>query len=138
MIFDKTLLFSDAQAMGHNTVSTNVIDLAPVGSGLRRDVGKGRPVPILIQVVDAYEINGNLSFDVEVAVNETFLLGKKVVARTAPAHEALLKPGYVFSVEFLPRGTDERYLRLVCIASGQIKKQGKITAGITMGNQSNG
>ena len=59
MILSKEQAFSEAQALTASGASTNIIDLGAPGTvlgapaALVRDIGKGRPVPIVIQMTAA-------------------------------------------------------------------------------------
>lgn len=137
MIFDLTTLLSDQQAITVTAVSTNVIDLAPIATGIIRDIGKGKPIPLLIQVTEQFAAAGagTLTVTLEVDDNEAFSSAKTVWTSPAIA-KATLKPGYVVVPEYIPRGTDERYLRLNYTVGTGPMTAGKIVAGVTMGNQS--
>lgn len=139
MIFDKTTLLSDQQAITASAVSTNVINLGPVAASIIRDIGKGKPIPLLIQITEQFAAAGagTLTVSLEVDDNEAFASAKTVWTSPAIA-KATLKPGYVIVPEYIPRGTDELYLRLnYTVATGPMTA-GKIVAGVTAGNQSNG
>jgi len=150
MIFDKTTMFSEAQKLANGQIfSTNVVDLGPVANGLKRDIGKGTPIPILIQVVENFDKAGNLAVRCEVSKTENFSgTGNVRVAwqsnpmlfMAAAPGDPEAKAGHVFVPEAVTRGTNERYMRLVYTVSGTANNTvyGSITAGITMGNQSNG
>ncbi|MDX0262431.1 hypothetical protein GOC60_14705 [Sinorhizobium meliloti] len=139
MIFDKTTLLSDAQAVTVTAVSTNVIDLGPIATGIVRDIGKGKPIPLLIQVIEAFTAAGaaTLTVSLQTDDNEAFSSAKTVW--TSPALTlADLVAGKPIIPEYIPRGTNERYMRLnYAVATGPMTA-GKITAGVTLGNQSNG
>ncbi len=137
MIFDKTTLLSDAQAITATAPSTNVIDLGPIATGMARDIGKGKPIPLLVQVVEAFTAAGaaTLTIALQIDTVENFASPTTVWTSGAVAL-ADLKAGKVFVPEFIPRGTNERYMRLnYTVATGPMTA-GKIVAGVTMGNQS--
>lgn len=138
MILDRSNLLSDQQAITVSAVSANVINLGPI-SGVVRDIGKGRPIPLLIQVTEQFAAAGagTLSVSLEVDDNEAFGTPKTVWASPAIG-KAALKPGYIFIPEFIPRGTDEQFMRLNYTVGTGPMTAGKITAGVSMGNQSNG
>lgn len=139
MIFDRTNLLSDAQAITATAASTNVIDLGPVAGGVVRDIGKGKSIPLLVQVVEAFAAAGAATLTVSLQVDsvENFASPKTVWSTPALALADLI-PGKVIVPEYIPRGTDERYLRLnYTVATGPMTA-GKIVAGVTLGNQSNG
>lgn len=139
MIFDRTSLLSDQQAITATAASTNVIDLAPIAGGVVRDIGKGKPIPLLIQLTEDFTAGGAATLTIALQVDsvENFA-SPKTVWTTAAMALADLKAGKVIVPEFIPRGTDERYMRLnYTVATGPMTA-GKIVAGVTMGNQSNG
>lgn len=143
MIFDQQSLLSDRQAIAASSVSTYVLDTGAHGSvlgsttPLPRDLGKGRDVPILIQVVESFVGLTSLSVSIETDDNVGFASAKTVwTSPTIPA--ASLVAGYKFPVTCLPLGTDERYIRLSYTVTGGPATAGNITAGLTMGVQTNG
>jgi len=136
MIFDQQTLLSDAQAITATAASTNVLDLGPIKAGIVRDIGKGKQIPLLIQVVETFNNLTSLAVALQVDDNEAF--GSPKTVWTSTVVLADLKAGKVVIPEYIPRGTDERYLRLNYTVTGTAPTLGKVTAGVTMGNQSNG
>lgn len=136
MIFDELTLLSDRQAITATARSTNVIDLG--ASTIKRDVGKGvRRIPIRIQVVEPFNNLTSLTVALQVSNDPTFATGVKTVwSHTAVAAD--LVAGYVVVPEHVTRGTDLRYMSLNYTVAGTAPTTGRVTAGITMGNQSNG
>lgn len=138
MIFDTQSLFSDAQAITANAPSTNVIDLGTSGTPkhaaapMTRDVGKARPVPLRIQAVEAFNNLTSLTITLQVDDDVAFGSAKNVTAITVLAAD--LVAGYVAPIVYLPRGTDERYVRLNYDVTGTNPTTGKITAGLVFGN----
>lgn len=132
MIFDN--LLSNAQAITATAVSTNIHDLGPLR--ITRDIGKGKPIPLLIQVVEAFNNLTSLTVALQVDDNSAFSSAKTVWSSTIVLAD--LKAGRVVVPEFITRGTDEQFLRLNYTVTGTAPTTGKITAGVTMGNQSNG
>ncbi len=136
MIFDASLLLSNAQAITATAASTNVIDLAPIAQGIVRDIGKGTQIPLLIQVVEAFNNLTSLTIALQTDDNSSFSSAKTVWSSTVVLADLIA--GKVVVPEYVQRGTDERYLRLNYTVTGTAPTAGKITAGVTMGNQSNG
>jgi len=136
MIFDKTAMFSQAQSVTATAASTHVIDLGKRTAGLGRDIGKGAGIPILCQVVEQFYGSGGLRVSCEVSDDEAFTAPVEVW-RSPDIVASRLKAGFIFTPETVQRGTDKRYMRLKYTAVGALTS-GKLTAGITMGNQSNG
>lgn len=145
MIFDKTTLLSDGQAITSTAPSTNVIDLGATGTAMFasapqvRDIGKGKQIPLLVQVVEDFAAAGAATLTVSLQVDSVENFASPKTVWTTPALAlADLVAGKVIVPEYIPRGTDERYMRLnYTVATGPMTA-GKITAGVTMGNQSNG
>lgn len=134
MIFDKTTLLSNAQAVTADAASTNVIDLSPRATGIVRDIGKGQPIPLLIQVVESF--NNLTSIAISLQVDEDVAFGSPKTVWSSTVLLADLVAGKVIVPEYIPRGSDERYLRVYYDITGTTPTTGKFTAGVTMGNQS--
>ncbi|RJT42004.1 hypothetical protein D3227_04820 [Mesorhizobium waimense] len=136
MIFDQQTLLSDAQAITATAASTNIIDLGPINAGFARDIGKGKPIPLRVQVVEAFNNLTSLAVALQTDDNAGFASAKTVWTTTVVLADLIL--GKVIIPEFIPRGTDERYMRLNYTVTGTAPTLGKITAGAVMGSQSNG
>lgn len=136
MIFDQQTLLSDQQAITATAASTNVIDLGPIATGIVRDIGKGKPIPLRIQVTEAFNTLTSLTFALQVDDNEAFGSAKTVWSQVVLLAD--LKAGKVIVPEYITRGTDERYLRLYYTVTGTAPTLGKVTAGVVAGAQSNG
>lgn len=139
MIFSAQQIFSDDQAIVGTAISENVIDLGVAGTPydavapLNQDVGKGAPIPILVQVTEDFDALTSLSITVEVGA--TTSLG--TVLATESVLLADLIAGKQTFLQCLPNGADERYLGVRYTVVGTNPTVGQITAGITMGNQTN-
>lgn len=138
MILSAEQLFSDDQAITATADSTNVIDLGVAGTPydsnqLNQDVGKGNKVPILIQVTE--DFNNLTSLTISIAKGATTALGTNIISKVV--NLADLVEGYQFPIEVLPNECDERYLGIEYTVTGTAPTTGKITAGISMGNQTN-
>lgn len=139
MIFSAQQLFSDDQAVTSSANSTNVIDLGVAGTPygavapLNQDIGKGCPVPILIQVTEDFD--SVTSIEVAIQTGPTPSLGNAILKETIQL--ANLKQGRQSVIHVLPNMIKERYLGLRYNVNGVDATVGKFTAGITMGNQTN-
>lgn len=138
MILDNQTLLSNAQAIVATAGSTNQIDLSPRGAGIVNDIGNGIQVPIMVQVVEAF--NTLTSLTVSLQVDEDSAFGSpKTVATTPAIPLASLVAGYLFNLDYIPRGANERYMRLLYTVAGTAPTTGKITAGVSLsGPQTNG
>ncbi len=132
MIFDLQTLLSNAQAITATAASTNVIDLGPLR--ITRDIGKGKQIPLLIQVVEAF--NNLTSLTVALQVSDDSAFGTSKTVWSATVLLADLIAGKVIVPEYVTRGTNQRYMRILYTVTGTAPTTGKITAGVTMGNQS--
>jgi hypothetical protein len=143
MIFDKTTLLSDAQAIVATAVSTNVIDFGASGTvmfataALVRNVGKGEKVPLLIQVVETFNNLTSLEVQVQTDDNAGFASPKQV-GTTGAIVLADLVAGKIFNIDTIPRDADERYFRLNYVVVGTAPTLGKVTSGVNMGIPNNG
>jgi hypothetical protein len=142
MIFDATTLLSDAQAITATAASTNIIDTKATGTvygaaaALKRDIGKGKKIPLRVQVVEAFNTLTSLTFALQVDDNASFS-SPKTVATTGAVPLASLTAGYYWNIDHVPIGTDERYVRLNYTVAGTAPTTGKVTAGIVMATQTN-
>lgn len=140
MILDNQTLLSNQQAVTATAASANVIDLGPIQSGLVRDMGNGKPIPILVQVTEAFAAAGAATLTVALQTDDNDgFASPKVVVTSATFALADLKPGKQIQLDYIPRGTNERYLRLnYTVATGPMTA-GKVHAGVLLGgHQTNG
>lgn len=139
MIFSAQQLFSDDQAITASADSTNVIDLGvratPFGAvaALTGDIGKGTMIPLLAQVTEAF--NTLTTLEIKVSTGATTALGTTILSQTIALADLLVGKQLSFCV--LPKDITERYLGIEYVVVGTAPTVGKITAGITMGNQTN-
>ncbi|MHB0838782.1 Bbp16 family capsid cement protein [Klebsiella grimontii] len=129
MLLDQQALFSAAQAITATAASTNVID-----TGSNKDVGKYGDIPLLIQVVEAFNNLTSLTVTVQTDDNSAFSSAADVLTMTIPLASLVL--GYKSPVITLPMKM-ERYIRLNYTVTGTAPTTGKVTASITGGVQTN-
>lgn len=134
MIFDNTLLFSKAQAITADAASTNVIDLRALGTSyghaaaLLRDLGIGTKIPLLVQVVQAFNTLTSLTIILQGSVDEAFT--SPIVISSESKLLAALTVGAQFTIDFIPRGASYRYIRMYYDVVGTNPTLGQITAGV--------
>jgi len=128
MIMDKTNLFSDDQAITASAVSTNVIDL-----GVSRDIGKGTPVPVLIQVTKDFATLTSLTATIETSETEDFS-SSETLATSGAVPVADLVAGRNLAPQFMPIGV-QRYLRISYTVAGSSATAGTVTAGVVAAHQ---
>lgn len=133
MIMDKTLLFSENQAITGTAASTNVVDL-----GAARAMLGGQEIPLAITVTEAFNTLTSLTITVETDDADTF--GSATTVYTTPAIPlADLTKGKKLHPPFrLPLAIKERYVRLKYTVTGANPTTGKITAGVVAGLQADG
>lgn len=142
MILSAQQLFSDDQAITASADSTNVIDTGVRGTpfggaaALHGDIGKGNPIPILAQVTTAFTAAGAATMVINVSTGATTALGT-TIASVGPIAVADLVAGYQMAIQVLPNQITERYLGLEYVVATGPMTAGNLTAGITMGNQTN-
>jgi hypothetical protein len=141
MIFDNTLLFSDAQAITADAASTNIVDLGNTGTpyGGRKlvaDIGKGIKIPLFAFVTASFNNLTSLAISIQCDDNEAFSSPKEVGTRTYAL--AFLTAGRELPFpEELMEGIDERYVRLFYDVTGTAPTTGAITAGVVAARQTN-
>lgn len=129
MILDNETMFSDDQTLTADAASEDIIDL-----GTARDIGVGKPVPIVIQVTQTFTgTSPTLQAALEVDDNSAFS-SAKVVVTTGTLTDP--KVGDRLNLNYVPEGTDERYVRLNYTVGGT-SPSGKVTAGVVDGAQNN-
>lgn len=141
MIFSAQQLFSDDQAVTATAISTNVIDLGVAGTpydavaALNNDKGKGNHVPVLIQVTEDFATLTSLTVTLEVSAAAGLTSPQVLATETILAAD--LVAGKQTFMQCLPNGADLRYLGVRYTVNGSDATAGNITAGISMGNQTN-
>lgn len=139
MILSAQLLLSDMQAITATAIGTNVIDTGARGTpyggaaALVGDIGLGNKVPFLAQVTE--DFNTLTSLTIAIETGSTTSLGTVVVSQTIVLAD--LVAGKQFVLDCLPNEIKERYVGIRYTVTGTNPTQGKITAGISMGNQTN-
>ncbi len=128
MILDKENLFSDDQAITASAASTNVVDL-----GVSRDIGKGVPVPVLIQVTADFATLTSLTAEIETSDSEDFS-SSDTLATSGAIPAADLVAGYQFPMQYMPLGT-KRYVRVNYTVAGTNASAGTVTAGVVAAHQ---
>jgi hypothetical protein len=148
MIFDRQALFSNAQAITATAGSTDVIDLQLTGipygnvERLRRDIGRGEGVPILIQVVQAFNNLTSLEFKIQTSDDPAFGSGVFDHYTSGAILLASLLAGWKISHSVLPDaasvpGGMRRYMRTQYVVVGTAPTAGQVTAGIVAGVNNN-
>ena len=141
MIFDATLLFSNAQAITATAASTNSIDLGAVGTpfggpALVRDIGPGNRIPLSVTVGAAFNTLTSLTISLETDDNSGFSSAKTVASVVYPL--ARLTAGAILDFpDYVPQGVNERYFQLRYTVTGTSPTTGNITAGIVASKQTN-
>jgi hypothetical protein len=141
MIFSQQQLFSNDQAITGSAASSNVIDLGAPETvkgapyPLNRDIGRGVPIPLLIQVTVAFATLTSLKVAVQSSDTEAFGGQVDTVLESEAIPVAQLIAGYQFPIHFIPKGVKHRYVRLYYTVAGSNATAGQVTAGVTAGNQ---
>ncbi len=135
MILDTQTLFSDQQVITATADSTNVVQIGSINN-TPGDAGAGVPIPILIQVTEAFNTLTSLTIDVEVDDNAAMTSSKIVSTHVVALADLVL--GKKINPQYIPIGANEEYMQLVYTVIGTPPTLGKITAGLCMGIQTNG
>lgn len=141
MILSAEQLFSGNQAITATALSENVIDTGVRGTPydaaapLNGDIGKGNPIPVLIQVTEDFATLTTLTVTIETSDNENMTSSTALATQTIPVAD--LTAGLQTFIQFLPNGVTGRYLAVRYGVGGSNATAGRITAGISMGNQTN-
>ncbi len=147
MIFSDQLKFStdqDLSQVAGTYASTNIINTGTPGTvyaaaaALGRDVGKGNPVNVLVQVTEVFTSGGaaTLQFQIESADNAAFSTNNEVIAESRAYALAELVAGKQFEVQYLPNDC-RQYIRVNYVIGTATTTAGTCTAGIVHGVQTN-
>lgn len=144
MIFDRTEQFSDRQPLTVTAASTNVFDSGAPGTvlyaaaALRRDLGKGNPLPLAVRVTTSFNNLTGLQISYQVADDAAFATNLTTVASSPVYTLAQVQTGAAHLLpDSVPIGADRRYHRLYYTITGTAPTLGAITAGFVAGLQTN-
>ena len=138
MLLDMQSMFSDAQAITATAVSTNVIDFGTPGkpqhakAPIHQDIGKGRPIQLLVQIVETFNTLTSLTVTLQKDTVEGFG-SPETVFTTGAIPLAQLVAGKRFPPFYLPEGLDQRFARLSYTVAGTSPTTGRVTAGLVFG-----
>lgn len=137
MILNKNLILSEAQAITATAISTNVIQWPANGipygeaAAIVRNLGPGTPMPILLQVVEAFATLTSLTITLETADDAGLTAGAVVLATSAAIPLASLVAGHRPSfLRYMPDATMKAFLGLRYTVGGVSATAGKITAAL--------
>lgn len=141
MIMDKTLLFSENQAITADAASTNVVELGATGtiygagSAIVRDIGPGERVPMVVTVTETF--NNLTSMNIAIQTDDNSGFSSATTVWRSPEYTlAQLAVGAKYLLpDVFPVGTNERYVRLYYDITGTAPSTGKVTAGAVMDRQ---
>lgn len=142
MLLDKQNLFSDAQSLAvaaGNTLSTNTIDLGtvgtiPLGLTVKRDIGAGEPLQVVVQVVTTFAGGTSCEFQLVHADNAALSSNLEVLQSSGAIAEASLVAGYQAKLTAFPTGTTKQYLGVRYVTLGT-HTAGAVTAGVVLDRQ---
>ena len=117
MLMSAEQTFSNAQALTATAASTNIIDLGapgtPLGApaALVRDIAKGEPVPIIVQL-DVAAGGTSPTLIVAVQVDTVSNFASPTTVDTSETKSGGAAGDRIVLNAYLPEGTNQRYLRL--------------------------
>lgn len=126
MRLDSQAIFSNEQAITATAASTNVVELSKA-NGKFSEVAFGKPIPLLIQVVESFATLTSLTVAVQTDDNAAFSSATTLVSATLAVAD--LVAGAKFPIKEIPAG-NEGFMRLYYTVTGSNATTGKITAGI--------
>ena len=140
MIFSAQQKFSASQVVTADAGSTNIIDLGATGTPLKapsalvRDIGKGTPIPIVVQL-DIAATGTSPTLLVTLQMDNDVAFGSPTTVATAQSI-AGGAAGQRVTLYWIPEGTIERYIRLFYDVGGTSPSY-QITAGIVAADHTN-
>jgi hypothetical protein len=136
MLMDLQNTFSNEQAVTADAISTNVIDLGPLGgtptANTIRDIGAGEPLYLHILVTTTLDSSGEAATLVATLESDStadLATSATVHWTSATIAEASLAAGYwVAKGVAIPSGAYERYLGIRYVSGTEDFTSGKVTA----------
>lgn len=134
MILDKTLTFSENQAITATAISTNVIEFPDNGivryeaAAIARNLGPGNELPLVIQITETFNTLTSLTITLESSAAAG--LTSPTVHWTQTIALASLTAGTKAAIRILPDGVLGKYLGLRYTVTGTNPTLGKITAAL--------
>jgi len=140
-------LLSDKQAITGSAVSTNIKDFGLSGTPVNRavpaggiaqipaDYGKGEPLPLLIQINEDFDNLTSLTIEIQKSVDAAFT--SPIVVQSQTILLADLVAGQLGEIQWAPLKLDLQFARMNYTVTGVNPTTGQITAGFSMGNQTN-
>lgn len=123
-MLDSQLMFSEKQGpITASAASTNIINL-----GKDREVAFGNPIPMLIDIKEAFNNCTSVTFAVQTASDEAFTTPVTLVSATVLLAD--LKKGNRVPIVFMPAG-NLGYVRLYYTVTGTAPTTGKVSAYLT-------
>lgn len=145
MILNKNLTLSEQQAITATAISTNIIEWPTNGTpygeaaAITRNLGAGTPIPMLMQVNEAFATLTSLTITIETADDAALTSGAVVLGSTGAIAAASLVVGYKPTLtRFVPDATMKKYFGLRYTVTGSNATTGKITAAVGTEVQANG
>lgn len=139
MILSEQELLCDDQDFGTGSstaladsteLSTNTIDLLSI-----RNIGKGVPVPVLVQITEAFAGGTSVNFQL-IDDDNAALTSPAVLQSSGVIATAALTLGARIALDYVPTAQSQRYFGLQLVGVGTFTT-GMITAGLVLGHQTN-
>ena len=133
-IFDKTLQFSDAQAITATAVSTNVVDMGAMGTvkgnsaAMVQELAPGSGIPLLVQVTETFATLTSLAINIQSSADEAFTSPNTIQLASIAAADLVAGKRTPFHTP--PEGLSGGYWRMQYVVTGSDATAGKITAGV--------
>lgn len=143
MILNKNLILSENQAITATAISTNVIQWETVraapyeSAGITRNLGDGTEIPMLLQIVEAFNTLTSLTITFETADDAALSSGAVVLATTGAVPLASLTLGARPPMtRIVPFGAMKAFCGFRYTVTGANPTLGKVTAAIATEVQS--
>lgn len=151
MTFDANFLLSDAVNLAQVVGSylsdaydtwqgrSSAVGLAPIGGPLINDIGRANDLDLIIQVTQTFTSGGAGTLQCQLVMADDAALGTNLVVLAETRIHALadLVAGKYLELPEIPAGITSRWFGLRYIIATATMTAGKITAGLTMGRQTN-
>lgn len=150
MTFDANFLLSDAvnlaQAAGNYLSDfydtwqgrTTAVGTAPIGGPALNDIGRANDLDLIVQVTQTFTSGGAATLQAQIVMADDAVGTNLVVLAETRVHAlADLVAGKYLELPEIPPGITSRWFGLRYLIATAAMTAGKITAGLTMGRQTN-
>jgi hypothetical protein len=134
----QTVAIAQGAVLSDKSIDLGLATAGPLGTPIH-DIGRGREVPLLIQMVESLASLGAATIKVELVMADDAALTSNLVVLwdSGAIAKAVAVAGYQFRCPCVPFGVTKRYLGFRYTIGAADATAGKVVAGIVFDRQQN-